>query len=72
MKNKALKFLNPILLLMFLVTMVAMVLYKIGPGSETLGDIHQFAGILFAIVGLLHLYYNWGWVRSNILNKKKR
>lgn len=71
MKTKALKFINPILFVLFLVALVAMLVYKAGPGHETLAEIHEFAGILFFIVGLLHLYYNWGWVRSNILKRNK-
>ncbi len=76
MKNTALKFINPVLALFFLLTMISMVLYKFGPsswrGSETLGEVHEFAGIIFFIVALIHLYYNWSWVRTNILGKKAK
>ncbi|MBW6514119.1 MAG: hypothetical protein K0B87_05125 [Candidatus Syntrophosphaera sp.] len=72
MKNTALKFLNPILLLLFIIAAVAMLIYRLGGGSELMGQIHAWAGILFFIVGILHLFYNWSWVRANILKKKKR
>jgi len=75
MKNKALKFINPILFILFLVALIAMVLYKFGPegvrNSEGVGELHEWAGILFFFVGVLHLIYNWGWVRMNIFGKKK-
>lgn len=72
MKQSILKFLNPILLIFFIVTVVAMALYRLTGGSETFGEIHEFAGIMFIIVGILHLFYNWGWVRTNFLKKKKK
>lgn len=72
MKQSILKFLNPILFIFFTITAVAMVLYKMTGGSETFGEIHEFAGIMFFLTGILHLYYNWGWVRANFLKKKKK
>ena len=72
MKQSILKFLNPILFIFFIVTAVALALYKVTGGHETYREIHQFAGIMFMIVGILHLFYNWGWVRTNFLKKKKK
>lgn len=76
MKNTALKFINPILFILLLTTFIAMMLYKFGPesmrGSEDLGVIHTWAGMLFFIVGIIHLIYNWSWVRANILGKRKK
>lgn len=72
MKNTALKFLNPILFVLFIIVFVSMLLYRFGGGSETMGNIHVFAGWLFFFVGFLHLIYNWGWVRANILKRRKR
>ncbi|HOZ01396.1 MAG TPA: DUF4405 domain-containing protein [Candidatus Syntrophosphaera sp.] len=71
MKNNALKFINPILLLLFLIAVIAMAIYKIDQG-DAWAEIHEFAGILFFCVGLIHLYYNWGWVRTNIFKQKKK
>ena len=76
MKNTALKFINPILFILLLATFISMMLYKFGPesmrGSEDLGVIHTWAGTLFFIVGIIHLIYNWAWVRMNILGKRKK
>ncbi len=75
MKNNYLKFLNPILALLFILTLVAVGLYKFGPaslrGSEAMEEFHQFCGIIFFLVALLHVYFNWTWVKTNILGIKK-
>ncbi|MDD4310740.1 MAG: hypothetical protein PHO32_10190 [Candidatus Cloacimonetes bacterium] len=74
MKNTALKFINPILAILVLLTFIFVVLYKFGPlawrGSETLAQLHAFSGSIFFFVALIHLYYNWGWVKVNIFGKK--
>lgn len=74
MKNNALKFINPILALLFVLTIIFVVLYKFGPmawrGSESLGELHEFCGALFFFVALIHIYFNWAWIRVNILGKK--
>jgi len=76
MKNTALKFINPILFIWLLTTFISMMLYRFGPsamrGSEDLGTIHTWAGTLFFCLGIIHLYYNWSWVRTNILGKRKK
>jgi cytochrome b subunit of formate dehydrogenase len=74
MKNSALKFINPILALMFVLTVTFVALYKFGPaslrGSESMGELHEFAGAMFFFVAVIHIYFNWGWIRTNILGKK--
>ncbi len=76
MKNKALKFINPILALLLLLTFTFVALYKFGPlawrGSESLGGLHEFSGAMFLFVALIHIYLNWSWIRSNILGKKPK
>ena len=79
MNNKILKILNPLLFLAFVVTIVAMILYKV-PGrfqydADGVGKIHEIAGIVFFILALCHIYLNWQWIKSQIFgikpNKKK-
>lgn len=76
MKNSALKFINPILATLFLTTIVFVMLYKFGPaawrGTEALGELHEFSGALFAFVALIHIYFNWGWIRINIFGIKAK
>ncbi len=69
MKNKALKILNPILLLLFLMVLIGLTGYKITE-IHAWYELHEIGGILFLIAGLLHLYFNWGWVRATYLKRK--
>ena len=78
MNNKVLKYLNPLLLLAFLSTVVSMFLYKLPGamnGSEFLGEMHETSGIIFVGLAVLHIYFNWGWIKIQMLgikpNKKK-
>ena len=76
MNNKILKILNPLLFIALLVTIVAMVLYKV-PGryqydSDSVGKIHEIAGIVFFILALLHIYLNWQWIKSQVFGIKPK
>jgi len=75
-KQKTLKIVNIFLVLAFLITALSLVFYKMIPsaihGEEFLGDIHQLAGTIFIIVGLVHLILNFGWIRSIYFKKKKK
>lgn len=33
-------------------------------------EIHEYNGFLFAALVLAHLFFNWGWIRMNILKRK--
>ena len=33
-------------------------------------EIHEYNGFIFVGLVLLHLFFNWGWIRTNILKKK--
>lgn len=76
MKVTALKFINSVLAILLLCTVTGVFLYKFGPtawrGSEALAEFHEVCGLLFFCVGLIHLYYNWHWVKLNIFGKKSK
>ena len=76
MKNTALKFINPVLALLFTLTLLFVSLYKFGPsalrGSEAMGELHEFFGASFFFVALIHVYYNWGWIKFNIFGIKPK
>ncbi|PKN79274.1 MAG: hypothetical protein CVU48_05675, partial [Candidatus Cloacimonetes bacterium HGW-Cloacimonetes-1] len=64
MNNKVLKYLNPLLLIAFLSTVIAMVMYKLPGalnGSELAGEIHETSGTVFIVIAILHVFFNWGW-----------
>jgi len=69
--NKILKILNPLLFLALLVTIVAMVLYKV-LGADSVREIHEISGTVFFILGLIHVFLNRQWIKSQILGIKPR
>ncbi|MDD5681132.1 MAG: hypothetical protein PHI59_07815 [Candidatus Omnitrophica bacterium] len=32
-------------------------------------EIHEYNGFLFITLVLAHLFFNWGWIRANILKR---
>ena len=74
-KQKALKVVNIFLVLAFLITAISLVFYKIIPsaiqGEEFLYEMHEMAGTIFIIVGLIHLILNFGWIKAMYFKKKK-
>ena len=75
-KQKILKVLNILLILSFIVTALSLIFYKFIPseiqGSEFLYKTHELAGIIFIIVGVLHLILNFSWVKTMYLRRKKK
>ncbi|MCF7918496.1 MAG: hypothetical protein K9N06_01100 [Candidatus Cloacimonetes bacterium] len=75
-KQKVLKVLNVFLILAFLTTVSALIFYKFIPsgiqGSEFLYEMHELAGMIFAILGITHFILNFNWVRSMYFKKKKK
>jgi hypothetical protein len=74
MNNKALKILNPFLVIVFLLQAVTGIIFvlELKPSSfiEFLGDFHKYTGLLLIALIIFHLIFNWGWVKINMLNKK--
>ena len=71
MNNKALKILNPLLFTAFLVVAVSMLIYKLGPGDEIVGKVHEVSGIIFFLLAIAHIILNRTWIMSQIFGKKK-
>ena len=71
MKTKALKILNPILLLLLLLVLIGLSGYLITE-LDPWYKLHFISGILFLAGGLLHLILNWGWVRATYLRKSAK
>lgn len=74
-KQKALKVVNIFLVLAFLITALSLIFYKMIPsaiqGEEYLYEMHELAGTIFIIVGLIHLILNFSWIKSMYFKKKK-
>jgi protein-S-isoprenylcysteine O-methyltransferase Ste14 len=69
MKNKSLKFLNPILFVLLLLIVIGLIGYK-ATDLDAWGKVHEICGIMFFILGIVHIYLNWNWVKANLIKKK--
>ena len=73
-KQKILIVINIVLFIAFLTTIISALLYAFIPsalnGDEIVGKIHENAGIVFAIFAILHISFNWKWIKTQILKKK--
>lgn len=70
MKVKALKIVNTILALLFILILASLLWLKF-TGSETAAEMHELFGQLFAFCALVHIYLNWAWIKTNIFKIKK-
>ncbi|MDP8221598.1 MAG: hypothetical protein P9X26_09640 [Candidatus Stygibacter frigidus] len=74
-KLKALKVVNIFMILAFLAAALSLVFYKWIPsaiqGESFLYEMHEFAGTIFIIIGIIHLVLNFGWIKSMYFKKKK-
>ena len=72
---RLLKILNPIMFITFLTAAAAVILYKYPlitalQESSNVYTIHEIAGKIFILLGILHLILNWNWVKSQIFGIK--
>ncbi len=76
MKTKMLKMVNITLLSAFLVALISMSLYRFIPsplqGMEVFYKIHEISGPVFAVIAIVHLVLNWGWVKANYFRKRTK
>ena len=68
-RNKALKVVNIVLLVLIINQMVGAFLYG-GISHELFEWGHERAGMLLAVVIAVHLALNWNWVKANYFKKK--
>ncbi len=75
-KRKILIIINILLFIAFLTTIISALLYAIIPsalnGDELVGEIHESAGIVFAIFAIIHISFNWKWIKTQIITRKKQ
>lgn len=65
-KNLLLKFVNLILLLLFISQASSSLLHH-SLSHKIFEIIHEGGGIMLIIMSLIHLLLNWGWIRVNFL-----
>jgi len=68
MKQKALKIINPILMISLFIQIIAVGLLVGEVAEEQIGQVvfltHKFNGMALVLIGLVHLILNWNWVKS--------
>lgn len=70
-KSAILKYLNPLLGLLFLLQASSGLMLKLAP-NKIAGEIHELLGPIFVIVVLLHFYLNYNWIKSTYFKGKKK
>jgi hypothetical protein len=65
-KITGLKITNVLLLLLFLCQAATGLTHSV-IGHELFEMLHPTVGLLLIIIGIIHLIFNWGWVKSNLL-----
>jgi len=67
-KAKALKWVNLVLLISAVVQVTTGLILALGWFPSALGEIsklHEHNGMLFIVLLFAHLFFNWGWIKSN-------
>ncbi len=69
-KNRALKVVNPLMLLLLVVQATSGLLNE-RLGGELFEKIHVPGGLLLVALALTHLTLNWSWVQANFFSPSK-
>lgn len=73
-RQNILKIINIVLMIAFLTTVISVTIYSIIPsnlnGDELVGEIHENAGIVFALFAFLHIAFNWKWIKTQMFKKR--
>jgi hypothetical protein len=67
-KFQALKVVNPLVAVVFLVLAGTGIFRELIP-DEIYRIVHPYAGYLFVTLIAVHLYLNWGWIKTTILKR---
>lgn len=73
-KLKLLKIINPLLLISFFlqVSTSLMMFFRIRtPYTLMVFNVHTYNGLVMISLAVLHIYLNWGWIKSNFFKTKK-
>jgi len=77
MKQSALKIINPILIISFLIQFLTIVSFvtEFGRGSDIgklIFEVHKINGFVMVIVAITHLAFNWKWVVTMLKGEKTK
>lgn len=68
---KLLKWLNPLLAILFVVQMFTVIALYTMTYTEFLSNLHRYGGTAFLLLGAVHLYLNRSWVKATYFKRKK-
>jgi|WetSurMetagenome_2_1015567.scaffolds.fasta_scaffold632000_2 hypothetical protein len=63
---KKLKIANLFLLISSVIQAIAGLLLLSPSASETIAEIHKYNGVAIIILIIIHLAFNWEWVKKNL------
>ena len=69
-KQKMLKTVNTILIIDFICLIITALLEDVLP-RNIFSVIHPLFGFILLLCVIFHVYLNWGWIKMNLLNKRK-
>jgi cytochrome b len=75
-KQLALKIVNPLLFVALIiqaltgVTLAFHLFFSKPKLYEMIGELHEHTGFVFVVLAAIHLYLNWGWVKSQFAKRK--
>jgi len=71
-KQRILKIGNPLLALAFVFQAASGIALQCVSGdlNETIADAHGVCGYVLIALAALHVWLNWGWIKSNFLKRK--
>ncbi len=70
-RNSILKVLNPVLVILLLNQILTGVFHDAIP-KEAYEIFHEGGGISFSFAALLHLIFNWNWVKATFYSKNPK
>ncbi|HMA63550.1 MAG TPA: hypothetical protein VKO63_00085 [Chitinispirillaceae bacterium] len=68
--QNVLKIINPVLFVVFVVQLLTVVIQAILYASWVT-TVHQVVGFLFFILVIMHIIFNWTWIKNNFFKKKQ-
>jgi len=69
--QNALKVINPILFVAILIQLLTVAIQAISY-TDWVGTVHQVMGFVFFILAILHIIFNWTWIKNNFFKKKQK
>lgn len=73
-KNTWLKIINPVMFISLLLQAATglLLFFRLFISHfRTIGEVHEYNGLLFLVLVITHLALNWSWIKANLFKTKK-